>query len=143
MMKNKYITITGFKHYYGLQPFQIGNLILCKKEPQNPFDNEAICASLPILGTVGYVANSPNTVAGGTMSAGRIYDHVKTHFYARVLFTTLTKVICKIEFGPYKEYEAKMKSQLLKEYDHWQKKRITRLNELKIFYFLCTLHIMR
>ena len=25
--KNIFVTITGFKHYYGREPFQIGNLI--------------------------------------------------------------------------------------------------------------------
>ena len=27
--KNIFVTITGFKHYYGLEPFKIGNLIRC------------------------------------------------------------------------------------------------------------------
>ena len=33
--KNIFVTITGFKHYYGLEPFKIGNLIRCIKEPGN------------------------------------------------------------------------------------------------------------
>lgn len=111
-MKEKYITITGFKHYYGLRPFAIGNLLLCTKDPDNFYDGEAIKASLPMIGTVGYVANSPDTMAGGTMSAGRIYDHVKKYFYARVMFTTFTKVICRIEFGSPKEYEQELKMQM-------------------------------
>ena len=40
----------------------------------------------------GYLANSPDTVAGGTMSAGRVYDRVKKHFYIRVMFTTFTSM---------------------------------------------------
>ena len=40
--------------------------------------------TLPVYGTVGYIANSTNTVAGGTMSAGRIYDRVEKKFYVRV-----------------------------------------------------------
>lgn len=98
-MKEKYVTITGFSHYYGLRPFAIGSLICCRKEPDNSYDGEAIRCSLPVIGTVGYLANSVNTVAGGTMSAGRIYDHVKKHFFVRVMFTTFTKVICRIEYG--------------------------------------------
>ncbi len=64
--KNIFVTITGFKHYYGLRPFRIGQLIRCTKEPDNPFDSDAIRASLPAIGKVGYIANSPDTRAGGT-----------------------------------------------------------------------------
>ncbi len=96
-MKDKYITITGFNHYYGKQPFSIGNVIKCIKEESNQYDSEAIKAVMPYIGTVGYVANSPITVAGGTMSAGRIFDHVRKKFYVRVMFTTSSKIICKLE----------------------------------------------
>ncbi|MPN43703.1 hypothetical protein SDC9_191263 [bioreactor metagenome] len=111
-MKDRYITITGFKHYYGLRPFAIGNLVCCIKEPGNPFDSEAIKAVMPLVGKVGHVANSPSTLAGGTMSAGRIYDLVKKRFYVRVMFTTCTKVICKIEFGDPEEYKRELKGQM-------------------------------
>jgi hypothetical protein len=116
-MKDKFITITGFKHYYGLKPFQIGNLLRCSKEPDNSYDLEAIKVIMPMIGTVGYVANSPDTVAGGTMSAGRIYDHVKKRFYARVMFTTFTKVICKIEFGNPELFEQEYKKQVKAHWD--------------------------
>ena len=72
--KNIFVTITGFKHYYGLEPFKIGNLIRCIKEPGNPYDSDAIRAFLPYIGKVGYIANSPQTKAGGTESASRIYE---------------------------------------------------------------------
>lgn len=98
-MNDLYITITGFKHYYDKAPLRIGNLIRCSKEPDNPVDAEAIRCFLPMIGTVGYVANSSGTVAGGTRSAGRIYDQVPDKFYVRVCFTTCTKVICKVEQG--------------------------------------------
>ena len=98
-MKEKFISITGFKNYSGSIPFRIGYLVRCEKEPDNPYDSEAIKCTMPVIGTVGYVANSCNTVAGGTMSAGRIYDKVGKKFYARVLFTTFTKIICRIEDG--------------------------------------------
>lgn len=29
--KNIFVTITGFQHYYGREPFQIGNLIRCAR----------------------------------------------------------------------------------------------------------------
>ena len=58
--KNIFVTITGFQHYYGREPFQIGNLIRCAKEPGNPYDSDAIRAFLPYIGKVGYIANSPH-----------------------------------------------------------------------------------
>ena len=70
--KNIFVTITGFQHYYGREPFQIGNLIRCAKEPGNPYDSDAIRAFLPYIGKVGYIANSPQTKAGGTESASAI-----------------------------------------------------------------------
>ncbi|MDD3261098.1 MAG: hypothetical protein PHU79_04180, partial [Oscillospiraceae bacterium] len=94
------------------QPFRIGQLIRCRKEPENVYDDEAICCSLPMLGTVGYVANSPSTTAGGTMSAGRLYDRVPKRFYVRVCFTSFTKIICKLEFGTLAELDRRMKEQI-------------------------------
>lgn len=95
----KYITITGFKNYCDLAPFRIGFLVRCEKQPDNPYDSEAIRCTMPVYGTVGFVANSSRTVAGGTMSAGRVYDKVPTKFYARVMFTTTTKIICRVDEG--------------------------------------------
>lgn len=95
-MKEKYITITGFKHYYGIMPFKIGKKIKCVKEPQNPYDSEAIRATLKHVGTVGYVANSIYTTAAGTMSAGRIYEKVGKKFWVKVMFITGNHVICRV-----------------------------------------------
>lgn len=118
-MSDHYVTITGFKHYYDLTPFKIGNLIRCSKDPQNVHDGEAIRCSLPMIGTVGYLANSPSTVAGGTRSAGRIYDHVPDKFYVRVCFTTFTKVICRMEEGSsLRRLDAELAEQL-KDKDDW------------------------
>lgn len=119
MAKQKnFVTITGFKHYYGLRPFRIGQLIRCTKEPGNPFDSDAIRASLPAIGKVGYIANSPDTRAGGTESASRIYDRVPKRFYVRVLFTTYTKVICRVEYGGLAALDAEMQRQLAGQ-DDW------------------------
>ena len=113
-----YVTITGFQHYYGAQPFKIGQLIRCCKQPDNPYDADAICCSLPPIGTVGYLANSPQTVAGGTMSAGRIYDRIPRRFYVRVCFTSFTKIICKVVPGTLTELNREMQEQLAKN-DRW------------------------
>lgn len=95
-MKEMYITITGFNHYYGATPFKIGKKIKCIKEPDNPYDSEAIRAVIKSIGTVGYLGNSPYTAATGTMSAGRIWDKVGKKFWVQVMFITQSKVICKV-----------------------------------------------
>ena len=113
-----YITITGFQHYYDKKPFAIGNLIRCRKEPDNCHDEEAIKCTLPVLGTIGYVANSIYTVAGGTMSAGRIYDKVDERFYVRVMFTTDSQIICRVENECREELERELNRQQMK--DDWE-----------------------
>lgn len=98
-MKELYITITGFKHYYGATPFKVGRKIKCVKETDNPYDTEAIKATMKHIGTVGYVANSPYTVATGTKSAGAIAHKMKKKFTVEVMFITGTKVICRVVDG--------------------------------------------
>ena len=98
-MKEKYITITGMNHYYGLKPFSVGKKVKCIKEKDNPYDNEAIKVVIKDIGTVGYIANTPYTAATGTMSAGRIYEKVKKKFTAEVMFITSSKVICRVADG--------------------------------------------
>ena len=57
-MKDTYVTITGFWHYYGVKPFRIGKVLKCVKEPSNPYDEDAIKVVMKEIGTVGYIANS-------------------------------------------------------------------------------------
>lgn len=48
-MKETFVTITGFKHYYGKSIFTVGSLIKCVKEPDNTYDSEAIrCEYFPL-----------------------------------------------------------------------------------------------
>lgn len=91
-----YITVTGLSHYHGMKPFRIGSLISLKKEPGNEFDAEAIAVFDPLKGQVGYVANSPSTIAKGCMSAGRVYDRMPDECAAVVRFMTQTKVIARV-----------------------------------------------
>ena len=86
-------------HYYGLTPFKVGKKIKCVKEPENVYDSEAIRCQLKHVGKVGYVANSPFTVATGTRSAGGISHKVKKHFKVEVMFITGHSVICKVVEG--------------------------------------------
>lgn len=95
-MQNIYITIVGFTNYYGKEPFKIGTEFTCVKEPDNAFDSEAIKVIFPLFGTVGYVANSVNTKANGTSTAGRVYDKVGDRFTVTVLFSTNTKIIAQV-----------------------------------------------
>ncbi|HHX04423.1 MAG TPA: DNA-binding protein [Tissierellia bacterium] len=95
-MKKMYVTVAGFQHYAGLQPFYIGAKLHCEKEPQNPYDNEAIRVSIYPLGTVGYIANSVHTKANGTKTASGVYSQLPDSFTIQVLFTTRTKVICQV-----------------------------------------------
>lgn len=97
--KEQYVTITGMNHYYGLVPFKVGKKIKCTKEPKNPYDTDAIKATMKHIGTVGYIANTPYTAATGTKSASRIYEKVKKKFVVEVMFITGHSVICKVVDG--------------------------------------------
>ena len=105
-MKEKYITITGMNHYYGLAPFSVGKKLKCIKEQNNPFDSEAIRVVIKNVGTVGYVANTPYTKATGTLSACGINHMMKKKFKVEVMFITSSKVICKVIEG-FKDDETK------------------------------------
>lgn len=95
-MTKAHITISGFSHAYGFIPFEEGQIIYLKKEPENSYDAEAIAAHLPYIGNVGYVANSPRSVIRGTMSAGRLYERFNTDAVAKVEFITGTQIICRL-----------------------------------------------
>ncbi|MBE5781610.1 MAG: DNA-binding protein [Clostridiales bacterium] len=95
-MSEMYLSITGVNHYYGMEPFAIGRRFLCVKEPDNPYDDEAIRVVLPLKGVVGYVANSVYSRAKGTLSAGRIYPEVGDRFLVQVAFSTHSTVIAKV-----------------------------------------------
>ena len=92
-----FITITGLKFHFGVKPFAVGQKVKLVKEPGNEFDHEAIKAELPGLGCVGYVANSPHTVLGECMSAGRMYDKIGEHASAKVIYVLDNAVVCKVK----------------------------------------------
>lgn len=95
-MAKAHLTINGFSLTYGFIPFEEGQIIYLRKEPENPYDAEAIVAHLPYIGNIGYVSNSPKSVIRGTMSAGRLYDHFDTEAVVKVEFITGTQVICRL-----------------------------------------------
>ena len=66
------------------------------KEPDNEHDKEAIKAVLEPLGTIGYVANSPQTVLGECMSAGRLYDKIGKQAIGAIKIVTGNGIICAV-----------------------------------------------
>ena len=83
------------------------------------YDAEAIQVALPVCGKVGYIANSPCTVAKGTLSAGRAYDRVKKKFYIRVLYICSSQIICKVETGKQEELDKKIEKRM-KKLGEWE-----------------------
>ena len=94
-MTKVFITLTGTKHYFGNDFLEKGMKIRLGKEPDNEYDKEAIKVTYKGLGKIGYVANSPYTVIGESMSAGRLYDKIGDVAYAKVLLITSVGTICK------------------------------------------------
>ena len=95
-MSTMFVTITGISNYYGAKPFEIGRVVRLVKEPDNKHDGDAIRVELPLIETIGYVANSTNTVYRGTYSAGRIYDKIEDSAFAEVAFITHSSVIAAV-----------------------------------------------
>lgn len=95
-MELYFVTLTGLNNYYGKKPLEIGRIISLEKEPSNHYDSEAVRATLPYIGTIGYVANSTSTVYAGTFSAGRIYDKIGDTAYARIMFITHSGAIAAV-----------------------------------------------
>ena len=97
MSKKIYVTLTGTKYYHGKDFLEPGMKLKLIKEPDNQHDNEAIRVELPGLGKIGYLANSPNTVIGESLSAGRVYDHIGKKTEAKVKIITDLGVLCRVK----------------------------------------------
>jgi hypothetical protein len=96
-MKRIFFTITGTNHHYGQEFFEPKMSVRLVKEPDNEVDTEAIKVELEGLGHVGYVANSPYTVAGESYSAGRLYDKIGDKAKAEVVFVLPSGVIARVK----------------------------------------------
>jgi hypothetical protein len=96
-MKEVYFTITGMNHYYGSDFMKKGMKVKLVKEPDNEHDKEAIRVELKGLGKIGYVANSPYTVIGDSMSAGRMYDLRKKKARGNVVLITANGILCRLK----------------------------------------------
>ncbi len=95
-MAKQYFTLTGCNHYFGNDFMTKGMKVKLKKEPKNEYDAEAIMVKMKGIGKVGYVANSPHTVHGDTMSAGRLYDKIGKKAKAKIVYVIPGGAICKI-----------------------------------------------
>lgn len=95
-MAEKYVSVVGLSHYFGVEIFKVGQKVILKKDYENKYDDEAIQAELEMVGKVGYVANSYQTVAKGTRSAGRIYDTFDKECMGQVVFIVKDTVIVKL-----------------------------------------------
>ena len=90
------ITITGTCHYYGQEFIKPGMKIQLIKDPENKYDREAIRAEVKGIGKIGYVANSPQTVLGESMSAGRLYDRIGDEAAGIVRYVLPDGVVCEL-----------------------------------------------
>lgn len=95
-MKNMYFTITGCEHYLGNEFMEKGMKVKLKKEPDNEFDSEAIMVKIKGIGKCGYVANSPFTVKGESLSAGRLYDRIGKIAKGKIIAVIDGGAICKV-----------------------------------------------
>ena len=91
-----FFTLTGTKHYYGSDFLKPGMKLELKKEPDNEYDREAITVNVDGLTQIGYVANSPYTVIGESMSAGRLYDKIGDTAIGEVVFVTDKGILCRV-----------------------------------------------
>ena len=95
-MAKVFITLTGTKYYHGNEFLKPGMKVKLIKEPDNQYDKEAIKVSTKGIGDIGHVANSPYTVIGESISAGRLYDRIGNKANAKVVLVTEHGTICKI-----------------------------------------------
>ena len=95
-MKKIYFTVTGTQHHFGKEFIEPDMKVKLVKEPDNEHDREAIKVEMEGLGTIGYVANSPYTVKGESMSAGRLYDRIEDTAYGIVKYVLPQGILCEL-----------------------------------------------
>ncbi len=96
MAEGLFVTVVGGKHYTDEVVLRVGKIIRLVKDHQNQYDDEAIAVELPVIGKVGYVANSTRTVARGTLSAGRMYDLFEEECFGIVRFVLKQEAIIQL-----------------------------------------------
>ena len=92
---NTYITIVGADNYVGIEALKPGTILSLKKDKNNSYDDEAIMVTGNSEVCYGFVANSIDTVARGTHSAGYIYNMLPENPSCEVLFVLEDSGIAK------------------------------------------------
>lgn len=92
-----FVTLTGIGLKNHMKHLKVFDRLLLLKDHDNAYDSEAIRVEAPFVGKIGYIANSVNTKAKGTMSAGRLYDKFEEHCFGVILFVTAENAILKVE----------------------------------------------
>lgn len=95
-MKKMYFTIAGTRYHYGKEFLEPKMEVKLVKDPDNKADKEAIKVEMEGLGLIGYVANSPYTVLGDSMSAGRLYDRIGDTAKGMVKYVLPQGVLCEV-----------------------------------------------
>ena len=106
-MSEIYFTIAGTNHHHGHEFMEPQMKVKLVKEPDNEVDSEAIKVEMPGIGQIGYVANSPYTVIGESMSAGRIYDKIGDEATGTVLYVLPKGVLCTLETDSHRNKKTK------------------------------------
>ena len=83
---NTYITIVGADNYVGIEALKPGTVLSLKKDKNNSYDDEAIMVTGQSEACYGFVANSVQTVARGTHSAGYIYNMISDNSKCELKF---------------------------------------------------------
>ncbi|MGN0564186.1 MAG: HIRAN domain-containing protein [Candidatus Heritagella sp.] len=96
-MTELYFTVTGTRHYHGQEFIEPNMQVKLVKEPDNEVDAEAIQVTMPGIGRIGYVANSPYTVLGESMSAGRLYDKIGETATGTALYVLPKGILCVLK----------------------------------------------
>ena len=91
-----YVTITGASHFLGIEALKPGRKVYFIKDKENEYDEESIKVQSDTGATLGYVANSVNTVAKGTHSAGYVYNSFADQTEATILFTVKGVALAQI-----------------------------------------------
>ena len=81
-----YITIDHIEDFGGYDQIFVGDTLILKKDRENRYDDEAVAVFGSDMFKLGYVANSVDTVARGTYSAGRLYEHIGDKSECTIMF---------------------------------------------------------
>lgn len=92
-----FITINHLDDFNGLSNIKVNDTLTLIKDLDNPCDDEAIAVYDRDDIKVGYVANSTDTVARGTCSAGRIYEKINNQAECVVSFIIQDCLISRLD----------------------------------------------